>query len=63
MDKIVPSILYNLQESDEEEYTSKSGRSKSVFDGPFTDETIHEETPKNLADRCLRELMGKVRSL
>ncbi|CAI4231697.1 unnamed protein product [Auanema sp. JU1783] len=55
MDKIVPSILYNLQESDD----VTSGHTSSLFDGTFTDETDRDETPRTLSDRCLRELMGK----
>uniref|UniRef100_A0A1I7XQG4 Non-specific serine/threonine protein kinase n=1 Tax=Heterorhabditis bacteriophora TaxID=37862 RepID=A0A1I7XQG4_HETBA len=56
MDKIVPSILYNLQEEDE-----LDGRSKSpgIFDVPFTVDLNRESSPRVLSDRCLRELMGK----
>ncbi|KAL6733350.1 hypothetical protein Aduo_004001 [Ancylostoma duodenale] len=56
MDKIVPSILFNLQEADQIEEPTKS---TMLFDGPFTDDPNREESPRTLSDRCLRELMGK----
>ncbi|ULU06589.1 hypothetical protein L3Y34_018431 [Caenorhabditis briggsae] len=62
MDKIVPSILFNLQEPDDNGGFSSSHIPK--FDNNFTDSTQShrgddEATPKVLSDRCLRELMGK----
>lgn len=56
MDKIVPSILFNLQEPDLLEEPTKS---PSLFDGPFADDPNRDEGPRTLSDRCLRELMGK----
>ncbi|RCN46690.1 EFR3-like family protein [Ancylostoma caninum] len=56
MDKIVPSILFNLQEADQIDEPTKS---TVLFDGPFTDDPNREESPRTLSDRCLRELMGK----
>ncbi|CAD6197247.1 unnamed protein product [Caenorhabditis auriculariae] len=68
MDKIVPSILYNLHEPDE--LDNKNGQAsatggKSTFDASsFADSSPiardeDEQTPRLLSDRCLRELMGK----
>lgn len=63
MDKIVPSILFNLQEPDD---SGKGFSSSQIpkFDNTFADSTQShrvddEATPKVLSDRCLRELMGK----
>ncbi|CAI5441731.1 unnamed protein product [Caenorhabditis angaria] len=65
MDKIVPSILYNLQEPDENG-KSFSASNLPNFDVSFADATQlstqreeDEATPRVLSDRCLRELMGK----
>ncbi|WKX95411.1 hypothetical protein Q1695_012117 [Nippostrongylus brasiliensis] len=55
MDKIVPSILFNLQEPDQADESSKTTTLFSSFD----DDPNREEGPKTLSDRCLRELMGK----
>ncbi|KJH49184.1 hypothetical protein DICVIV_04685 [Dictyocaulus viviparus] len=56
MDKIVPSILFNLQEPDQSDDLPKSS---TLFDGPFIEDPSREEGPRALSDRCLRELMGK----
>lgn len=63
MDKIVPSILFNLQEPDESGKVFSSSHLPK-FDASFADGTQSnrgddEATPKVLSDRCLRELMGK----
>ncbi|XGW13265.1 hypothetical protein V3C99_013698, partial [Haemonchus contortus] len=55
MDKIVPSILFNLQETDQLDESSKS----STLFTSFNDDPYREESPRALSDRCLRELMGK----
>ncbi|PIO57770.1 hypothetical protein TELCIR_20810, partial [Teladorsagia circumcincta] len=55
MDKIVPSILFNLQEADQLDEPSKS---LTLFT-PLNDDPSREESPRALSDRCLRELMGK----
>lgn len=55
MDKIVPSILFNLQEPD---LVDDATESTTLF-GSLTEDPNREESPKTLSDRCLRELMGK----
>ncbi|PAV71490.1 hypothetical protein WR25_12229 [Diploscapter pachys] len=58
MDKIVPSILFNLQASFES--TEKEKTPVIIFDAGFNNgDHEPEENAKSLSDRCLRELMGK----
>lgn len=50
MDKIVPSLLYNLQQVEETESRSPS---------PLQSTDKEKENPAELAERCLRELLGR----
>ncbi|XP_053316713.1 protein EFR3 homolog B [Spea bombifrons] len=50
MDKIVPSLLYNLQHVEETESRSPS---------PLQSTEKEKECPAELAERCLRELLGR----
>nr|XP_033795822.1 protein EFR3 homolog B isoform X4 [Geotrypetes seraphini] len=50
MDKIVPSLLYNLQHTEEAESRSPS---------PLQTTEKEKESPTELAERCLRELLGR----
>ncbi|XP_030054541.1 protein EFR3 homolog B isoform X2 [Microcaecilia unicolor] len=50
MDKIVPSLLYNLQHTEETESRSPS---------PLQTTEKEKESPTELAERCLRELLGR----
>ncbi|XP_075057259.1 protein EFR3 homolog B isoform X3 [Mixophyes fleayi] len=50
MDKIVPSLLYNLQHMEETESRSPS---------PLQSTEKEKESPAELAERCLRELLGR----
>ncbi|XP_078506060.1 protein EFR3 homolog B isoform X1 [Lissotriton helveticus] len=50
MDKIVPSLLYNLQYAEEAESRSPS---------PLQATEKEKESPAELAERCLRELLGR----
>ncbi|XP_075716950.1 protein EFR3 homolog B isoform X3 [Rhinoderma darwinii] len=50
MDKIVPSLLYNLQHVEETESRSPS---------PMQSADKEKEIPAELAERCLRELLGR----
>ncbi|XP_066450846.1 protein EFR3 homolog B [Eleutherodactylus coqui] len=50
MDKIVPSLLYNLQQVEETESRSPS---------PLQNTEKEKEIPAELAERCLRELLGR----
>ncbi|NWV05964.1 EFR3B protein, partial [Ptilonorhynchus violaceus] len=50
MEKIVPSLLFNLQHSEERESRSPS---------PLERAEKERETPPELAERCLRELLGR----
>ncbi|XP_068136189.1 protein EFR3 homolog B isoform X5 [Hyperolius riggenbachi] len=50
MDKIVPSLLYNLQHVEETESRSPS---------PLQSTEKEKENPAELAERCLRELLGR----
>ncbi|XP_075454740.1 protein EFR3 homolog B isoform X1 [Ascaphus truei] len=50
MDKIVPSLLYNLQHVEETESRSPS---------PLQTTEKEKESPAELAERCLRELLGR----
>ncbi|XP_063298053.1 protein EFR3 homolog B isoform X1 [Pelobates fuscus] len=50
MDKIVPSLLYNLQHIEELESRSPS---------PLQTTEKERENPAELAERCLRELLGR----
>ncbi|XP_053565490.1 protein EFR3 homolog B isoform X2 [Bombina bombina] len=50
MDKIVPSLLYNLQHVEETESRSPS---------PLQTTEKEKENPAELAERCLRELLGR----
>ncbi|XP_069831861.1 protein EFR3 homolog B isoform X1 [Dendropsophus ebraccatus] len=50
MDKIVPSLLYNLQNVEETESRSPS---------PLQNGDKEKENPAELAERCLRELLGR----
>uniref|UniRef100_A0A2K5YES5 Protein EFR3 homolog B n=1 Tax=Mandrillus leucophaeus TaxID=9568 RepID=A0A2K5YES5_MANLE len=50
MDKIVPSLLFNLQHVEEAE-----SRSPSPLQAPEKE----KESPAELAERCLRELLGR----
>ncbi|OCT79131.1 hypothetical protein XELAEV_18030229mg [Xenopus laevis] len=50
MDKIVPSLLYNLQQVEETESRSPS---------PLQTSEKEKENPAELAERCLRELLGR----
>ncbi|KAM4772715.1 protein EFR3 homolog B isoform 2-T2 [Rhinophrynus dorsalis] len=50
MDKIVPSLLYNLQHVEETESRSPS---------PLQATEKEKESPAELAERCLRELLGR----
>ncbi|KFO23377.1 Protein EFR3 like protein B [Fukomys damarensis] len=50
MDKIVPSLLFNLQHGEEAE-----SRSPSPLQAPEKE----KENPAELAERCLRELLGR----
>uniref|UniRef100_A0A0K0D0L1 Protein EFR3 homolog A n=1 Tax=Angiostrongylus cantonensis TaxID=6313 RepID=A0A0K0D0L1_ANGCA len=71
MDKIVPSILFNLQEPGTYfvcmifffvvilHQLDEPSKPSSLFDGPFADDPNRDEGPRTLSDRCLRELMGK----
>ncbi|CAG9534710.1 unnamed protein product [Cercopithifilaria johnstoni] len=57
MDKIIPSILFNLQEDDSDE--SKEKRNLfSVIDQPYAMDGV-AESPRALADQFIRELMAK----
>uniref|UniRef100_A0A8L7SZ64 Hypothetical 96.7 kDa protein C32D5.3 in chromosome II, putative n=1 Tax=Brugia malayi TaxID=6279 RepID=A0A8L7SZ64_BRUMA len=58
MDKIIPSILFNLQEEDYEESREKRNNHFSVIDQPYAVDGV-AENPKALADQFLRELMAK----
>ncbi|KAK6103718.1 hypothetical protein QQG55_13555 [Brugia pahangi] len=58
MDKIIPSILFNLQEEDYEESREKRNNRFSVIDQPYAMDGV-AENPKALADQFLRELMAK----
>ncbi|XP_025029426.1 protein EFR3 homolog B [Python bivittatus] len=50
MDKIVPSLLFNLQHGEEAESRSPS---------PLQTTEKEKENPAELAERCLRELLGR----
>ncbi|XP_063771135.1 protein EFR3 homolog B isoform X4 [Pseudophryne corroboree] len=50
MDKIVPSLLYNLQHMEDTESRSPS---------PLQSTEKEKENPAELAERCLRELLGR----
>uniref|UniRef100_A0A8C7ED60 Protein EFR3 homolog B n=1 Tax=Nothoprocta perdicaria TaxID=30464 RepID=A0A8C7ED60_NOTPE len=50
MDKIVPSLLFNLQHAEEAESRSPS---------PLQAAEKEKESPTELAERCLRELLGR----
>ncbi|XP_027527767.1 protein EFR3 homolog B-like, partial [Neopelma chrysocephalum] len=50
MDKIVPSLLFNLQHVEEAESRSPS---------PLQGTEKEKESPTELAERCLRELLGR----
>uniref|UniRef100_A0ACB8G972 Protein EFR3 B n=1 Tax=Sphaerodactylus townsendi TaxID=933632 RepID=A0ACB8G972_9SAUR len=50
MDKIVPSLLYNLQHTEEAESRSPS---------PLQSTEKEKENPAELSERCLRELLGR----
>ncbi|NWI86517.1 EFR3B protein, partial [Pitta sordida] len=50
MDKIVPSLLFNLQHGEEAESRSPS---------PLQATEKEKENPPELAERCLRELLGR----
>uniref|UniRef100_A0A0P6K419 Protein EFR3 homolog B n=3 Tax=Heterocephalus glaber TaxID=10181 RepID=A0A0P6K419_HETGA len=50
MDKIVPSLLFNLQHVEEAESRSPS---------PLQAQEKEKENPAELAERCLRELLGR----
>ncbi|KFR17094.1 Protein EFR3 B, partial [Opisthocomus hoazin] len=50
MDKIVPSLLFNLQQVEEAESRSPS---------PLQATEKEKESPTELAERCLRELLGR----
>ncbi|XP_032646432.1 protein EFR3 homolog B isoform X2 [Chelonoidis abingdonii] len=50
MDKIVPSLLFNLQHAEEAESRSPS---------PLQATEKEKESPTELAERCLRELLGR----
>ncbi|XP_053105679.1 protein EFR3 homolog B isoform X5 [Hemicordylus capensis] len=50
MDKIVPSLLFNLQHAEEAESRSPS---------PLQTSEKEKESPAELAERCLRELLGR----
>ncbi|KGL73123.1 Protein EFR3 B, partial [Tinamus guttatus] len=50
MDKIVPSLLFNLQHAEEAESRSPS---------PLQASEKEKESPTELAERCLRELLGR----
>ncbi|XP_077187391.1 protein EFR3 homolog B isoform X2 [Paroedura picta] len=50
MDKIVPSLLYNLQHTEEAESRSPS---------PLQTTEKEKENPAELSERCLRELLGR----
>uniref|UniRef100_A0A670HZF0 EFR3 homolog B n=2 Tax=Podarcis muralis TaxID=64176 RepID=A0A670HZF0_PODMU len=50
MDKIVPSLLFNLQHAEETESRSPS---------PLQTTEKEKENPAELAERCLRELLGR----
>uniref|UniRef100_A0A670ZH59 EFR3 homolog B n=1 Tax=Pseudonaja textilis TaxID=8673 RepID=A0A670ZH59_PSETE len=50
MDKIVPSLLFNLQHAEEAESRSPS---------PLQTAEKEKENPAELAERCLRELLGR----
>ncbi|VDN04635.1 unnamed protein product [Thelazia callipaeda] len=58
MDKIIPSILFNLQGDGNEEIKKKREKRFSLIDQPYIMDGV-VETPKNLADQFLRELMAK----
>ncbi|CAB3404327.1 unnamed protein product [Caenorhabditis bovis] len=65
MDKIVPSVLYNLHEPDEtgKEFSTsnlpKFDASSFADAAQLSHREENEATPRVLSDRCLRELMGK----
>ncbi|XP_077147886.1 protein EFR3 homolog B isoform X5 [Ranitomeya variabilis] len=50
MDKIVPSLLYNLQHAEDIESRSPS---------PLQNADKEKDVPAELAERCLRELLGR----
>uniref|UniRef100_H3AV57 EFR3 homolog B n=1 Tax=Latimeria chalumnae TaxID=7897 RepID=H3AV57_LATCH len=50
MDKIVPSLLYNLQQTEETDSRSPS---------PLQNAEKEKESPVELSERCLRELLGR----
>ncbi|VBB30779.1 unnamed protein product [Acanthocheilonema viteae] len=58
MDKIIPSILFNLQEEDSDESREKRNNLFSVIDQPYAMDGV-AENPRALADQFIRELMAK----
>ncbi|VDO33994.1 unnamed protein product [Onchocerca flexuosa] len=58
MDKIIPSILFNLQEEDSDESKEKRNKRFSVIDQPYVMDGV-AESPRALADQFIRELMAK----
>lgn len=57
MDKIIPSILFNLEDDDGNDDV-KTGDPPPFFDQPYAVEGA-TDNPKTLADQFLRELMAK----
>uniref|UniRef100_F1KW28 Protein EFR3 n=1 Tax=Ascaris suum TaxID=6253 RepID=F1KW28_ASCSU len=60
MDKIVPSILFNLQDDDslESEDTAETVMNAPFLDQPYAVDGV-ADSPKTLSDQFLRELMAK----
>uniref|UniRef100_A0A8R1XLQ4 Uncharacterized protein n=1 Tax=Onchocerca volvulus TaxID=6282 RepID=A0A8R1XLQ4_ONCVO len=58
MDKIIPSILFNLQEEDSDESKEKNNKRFSVIDQPYVMDGV-ADSPRALADQFIRELMAK----
>ncbi|GMT14476.1 hypothetical protein PFISCL1PPCAC_5773 [Pristionchus fissidentatus] len=60
MDKIVPSILFNLHEGDDDSCSGEevlTGR--NAFTSLVDENERDRDDPHTLSDQCLRELMGK----
>ena len=58
MDKIVPSLLYNMQMSTERTM-SACGNTPEVHEQSESDALIQTTDPAAMAENCLRELVGR----